>query len=61
MKNQAATEMVRKGQLMQAVELWQESSETGYVAACYNLALCYETGKGVQKNLTKVSWSRESA
>ena len=43
-----------KGNMKGAVELWEEASMLGNSKALYNLGLCYETGKGVQKNVAEV-------
>ena len=42
------------GNLKHAVELWKESGILGNAKSSFNLGLCYETGKGVQKNIGEV-------
>lgn len=40
--------------LFQAAVLFNAAAESGHLAAIYNMALCFEHGKGVGKNLVKV-------
>ncbi|KAK3604561.1 hypothetical protein CHS0354_026252, partial [Potamilus streckersoni] len=42
-----------KGRMQVAIQHWQEASELGYAKAQFNLAVCYETGNGVKKDLKK--------
>ncbi|KAL3880340.1 hypothetical protein ACJMK2_032588 [Sinanodonta woodiana] len=42
-----------KGSMQAAIQHWQEASELGYAKAQFNLAVCYETGNGVKKDLKK--------
>lgn len=41
------------GNFQTAVEHWKNSSNVGYSKSIFNLGLCYETGKGVNKDLRK--------
>ena len=36
-----------------AAELFRKSADRGYPLAQYNLAACYESGRGVEKDLSK--------
>jgi len=38
----------------EAAKLWKESSELGNAKAKFNLALCYEHGKGVEQDKKEV-------
>lgn len=41
------------GNFQAAAEHWKNSSDVGYSKSNFNLGLCYETGKGVNKDLRK--------
>lgn len=46
---------VDAGRLTRAVEQLEQASQLGHPPAYYNLALCYEMGSGVQKDVTKAA------
>lgn len=50
-KNMMGLQEARIGNMKCAVELWEDSSMLGNAKALYNLGICYETGKGVEKDL----------
>lgn len=54
-KSMMGIQEAEKGNMRGAVELWEESSMLGNTKALFNLGLCYETGKGVEKNIEQVS------
>lgn len=43
------------GNMKAAVELWKESGKLGHSKSVFNLALCYEFGIGVKKDLGEVT------
>ena len=51
--NVAAQQHAKGGDIKRAIELWQRSSMLG--SSCFNLALCYELGRGVDVDLAKAS------
>ena len=53
-KGMMGVQEAAKGNMKDAVELWEESSMLGNSKALYNLGLCYETGKGIEKNIAEV-------
>ncbi|XP_069130409.1 uncharacterized protein [Argopecten irradians] len=52
-QNIAGLQKAMKGQLTEAANHWAEASSSAYGKASFNLALCYETGRGVKKNIKK--------
>ena len=44
----------QKGHFKSAAALWEEGAKLGNTKSRFNLALCYETGRGVKKNLEEV-------
>ncbi len=54
-QNQAGVHQARAGHLTQALGLWHKASVAGSAAANFNMAVCYENGEGVEKNMQKVS------
>ena len=48
----------RSGDYTAAVRLWHRSSSTGFGSdkSLYNLAICYENGLGVHRDINKVSF-----
>jgi len=55
-KGMMASRAAQTGQMDTAVRLWQESSRLGHGKSQFNLAVCYETGRGVEKDLSKAIW-----
>ena len=49
---------LRRGSAREAFAQWQQACHQGDPRAHFNLALCYELGKGTAKDLRKVSWCR---
>ena len=47
-------EHAKSGAVAKAVTLWERASKFGLDKAHYNLAVCYESGHGVEKNIQKV-------
>lgn len=47
----------QKQNFKSAVEHWEQSSQLGHAKSHFNLALCYEMGKGVKKDLKEVQSS----
>lgn len=43
-----------RGEMLSAAKLWEESGKLGNAKSKFNLAVCYERGSGVKKNLSKV-------
>ena len=54
-KNLLGLHRAEAGRMKEAVYEWKESSFLGYTKANFNLALCYETGKGVKKDLKQAA------
>ncbi|XP_060073358.1 DAP3-binding cell death enhancer 1-like [Ylistrum balloti] len=50
-QNIAGLKKAMAGQLTQAANHWAEASCSAYGKANFNLGLCYETGRGVKKNI----------
>jgi TPR repeat protein len=44
----------QQGHLKSAAALWEEAANLGNTKSRFNLAVCYETGRGVKKNLKEV-------
>lgn len=53
-QNIAGVKNAMAGHMTQAANLWAEASSSGYGKASFNLGLCYETGRGVKKNIKQV-------
>lgn len=45
----------QKGNMKSAAALWKEASKLGNAKSHFNLGVCYETGKGVKKDLQEVT------
>ncbi|OWF53911.1 death ligand signal enhancer-like [Mizuhopecten yessoensis] len=50
-QNIAGLKKALAGQLTEAANHWAEASSSAYGKASFNLGLCYETGRGVKKNM----------
>jgi len=59
-KNMEGVRQAAAGKLKQAVNNWSEASQLGYAKAQYNLGLCFETGKGVIRDIKKVNHHEQS-
>ncbi|XP_045204476.2 uncharacterized protein LOC123557209 [Mercenaria mercenaria] len=56
------TQEAQQGNLKSAAALWEEASKLGNTKSRFNLAVCYETGRGVKQNLGEaVRWYRLAA
>ena len=53
-RNSEATLLAKAGRYRDAFQLWCMAAEAGYDKAHYNVALCYEQGKGTKADLSKV-------
>lgn len=52
----------QQGHLKSAAALWEEAANLGNTKSRFNLAVCYETGRGVKKNLKEsVRWYKLAA
>ncbi|KAK2145185.1 hypothetical protein NP493_4003g00003 [Ridgeia piscesae] len=52
-RNREATLLAKAGRYRDAFQLWGMAAEAGYDKAHYNVALCYEQGKGTKTDLSK--------
>ena len=52
--NSLGVRKAKKGQLKEAVSHFSEGSKVGFSKATFNLAVCYEQGRGVTQDLEKV-------
>lgn len=50
-----ALQAAETGDMATAAALWEEAGHLGNTKSKFNLAVCYEKGSGVKKNLSKVS------
>ncbi|CAH1780449.1 unnamed protein product [Owenia fusiformis] len=58
----AGLDFAKKGQYSNAVKEWTIASSQGYNKSQFNLALCYELGKGIDKNLQEaLKWYKEAS
>ncbi|ELU12527.1 hypothetical protein CAPTEDRAFT_96009 [Capitella teleta] len=53
--NRIATKLANKENYNEAFQLWEHASSKGYAKASYNLAICYETGKGVPQDMSQAA------
>lgn len=54
-QNSMGYRRAQKGQLSEAFSHWKNGSYLGYSKSHYNLGLCYELGKGVEKDIAKAT------
>ena len=55
--NQVALHQLQRGNTPEAFRQWQLACQQGDPSAHFNLALCYELGKGTSEDLSKVRLS----
>jgi len=58
---QEGVELAKEGSFAKAIRSWERASKAGLDKAHYNLALCYENGHGVERNLHKALEHYEAA
>ena len=54
-RNAEARILAKAGQYREAMQLWKKAADDGYNKAHYNMALCYEQGKGTKADISKVT------
>ena len=54
-RNAEARILAKSGHYREALQLWKRAADDGYNKAHYNVALCYEQGKGTKADISKVT------